>query len=95
MDIMNRYDEYIDGYSEEVDIDGYNLFVLLFFHSIYSSLLIPSCWTCDHVGPLVYTAAFWPGYNFIINIIIIISLFDHYPHYHIVSENDKFQNLEW
>ena len=38
MDVMkidiDRYDEYIDGYNEEIDIDGYDLFVLLFFHSI-------------------------------------------------------------
>ena len=54
-DIMNRYDmdvmkididgndEYIDAYNEEIDIDGYDFFVLLFFHSIYSSMLIPPC----------------------------------------------------
>jgi hypothetical protein len=44
-----------------------DLFVFLFFHPIYSSLLIPPCLTCDDVGPLVYTAAFWPGNNIIIN----------------------------
>ena len=59
-DIMNRYDEYVDGYDEEMDmIDivvyeyislkiqcktlylSIDLFVLLVFHSIYSSILIP------------------------------------------------------
>lgn len=41
-------------------------------------LLIPPCLTCDDIGPLVYTAAFWPGNN------IIINNDKSYYHYHFV-----------
>ncbi len=79
--------EYIDGYNEEIDISGYTIF-LSFYFPLYLFLPVNSTLLkCNDVGPLVYTAAFWPGNNIIMN---NQRYYNHYYFFNTSSSNTVF-----